>query len=992
MANPLASIPASIKLRSNPNLTPTKVWAEVDGELVQALQVRGVIADTNPADSPLATFTPTVRTAITGQPFVCFDYSYTSGADLLNGFIEIPEFPSQTQAEQHFARLTGITCLCPSTTTDEVLVNADQTAVFAVGQDAEHADINGSAYVKTIHNQKYTIAGVVINEDSPVVESGKGLICEMPSGQTITLGIHQSVMIGGVLYRVAAAVTDATSFTLATRAPIGVYVATIGARLVVQDSSTAGITSAHTTTTKSVNFGSYLRMDNAAVGSILPAGSAVTFTTYTALRTFAEVREGDYFAMAIGVTYFNLDSPPADYRHLSGFVRQPNAATRSFLVWDSEVGGQPITAVEGNNAWFVGASTAENPVINIYQKKNLTFPLQGYRAKCRAPARPVLNYGPQPMRCLPARLGLRVPEAPPFRNIAASHYIKLKPATLRGRLADAPTVRSIEVSVSAIKNGNLRLRMTKRGLSGGFLRLSATVRPSVRKATGIHALQESRLMHCRSSIPTLYDTPGNPPLTVGMRMERNTQFPNGGVVNAVGSETTTGPLIGSGSTQVFLPLSVTSAPWLAFRVRLLMDNNGPIQDTVNSFPIAPGTESVTIGTASAIINLAVQLYVGQPITIDGDPYTVTAMDANVITEAKDAGGTAFTGTEGDPITVAWGYSFGVTQNYPAGALPPAVVGRTITMSVNAASAAFDATYIFTRPLLTPFLLFSNGEDLTRIRPGQLTCRTVQAGLTGHEQLRRVSPVRLLVRGRATFVISGRGISVRDIATDALSLWNIRCTCKQSDVRDRVIADINAAMQIIFSRARRLEYLSNTNLTLQVGTDGAAPIPNTVQQIHGTARLRTSDAPGTPSVPLSALSNAAEVEQFVTLYGPQSRPVAYFIDRTLQAEANSTLSTLRLAPKPAATVYVDLEVAMAAPRYTWNDYELSTPVHIPVAYAESLLMPIVRHRAMTFRLFTNQSAKPQIEQHYRKAMEQLGLNDSAPESAAATETKEAQTKA
>lgn len=987
MANPLASIAASIKLKSNPNLTPTKVWAEVDGTLVEALQVRGIIASPNPGASPLATYTPNVRTVLAGRPYICFDYSYTTVDDLINGFVDTLEFPTQSQVEECVARLTGITCLCPSTSTDEVLVNANQDGSFVVGQDVEHADINASAYVKTVHNQKYTVAGVVINEDSPVVESGKGLICEMPSGQTITLGIHQSVMIGGVLYRVAAAVADATSFTLATRAPIGVYVATIGARLVVQDTGVLGVTAASTTVTKSVNFGSYVRMDNLALGSILPAGHTVTFTTYNSLRTLAEVREGDFFAMAIGITYFDLNTPPVDYRYLSGFVRQPNAATRSFLVWNAEVGGQPITAVEGSNAWFIGASTAESPVINVYQKLNLNFPLHGFRAKCRMIDNPTLAYGPQAMRCLPARLGGRLADRPQFLNVAASDYVRLKPGLLGGRLADAPTLRSVEVSVSAIKNGNLRLRMTKANLSGGFLRLSATVRPSVRKATGIHALQVTRKFNTRISSPIIFDEPGQPTagINVGEKLEPNAAFPSGASVTVIGGEYVSGTLHALGGVYFALPVG-NSPVWLVPGVQMTLE--GPSNDYVVSNPLVGnngGISCVVHADGDWLVGLT--LYIGQPITIDGTPYTVS--DVRNSNEFQPFG---FSGVENDYHTVRYGAVFTTAKTYAAATMPSANVGRKINVSTNAGSNNVLINHTFTRPLLTPFLLYSNGEDIIRVLPGQLTCRTTVANFTGNAQLRRVSPIRGLIRGRATFVISGRGISVRDIVSDILSLWNIRCACpKQSDIRDRVIADINAAMQVIFSRARRLEYLSNTNLTLAVGTDGQAAIPNTVQQVHGTARLRTSDAPGAPSVPLSSLNSSAEVDQFTTLYGGQSRPVAYYIDRTSQAEANSTASVLRLAPKPTGTVYIDLEVAMAAPRYTWQDYDLSTPVHMPVAYAESLLMPIARHRAMTFRLFSNQAAKPQIEQHYRKAMEQLGLNDSAPESAAAPETNASTTK-
>ena len=91
------------------------------------------------------------------------------------------------------------------------------------------------------------------------------------------------------------------------------------------------------------------------------------------------------------------------------------------------------------------------------------------------------------------------------------------------------------------------------------------------------------------------------------------------------------------------------------------------------------------------------------------------------------------------------------------------------------------------------------------------------------------------------------------------------------------------------------------------------------------------------------------------------------------------------PVQTSQIYVDLEVAYAAPRYTWRDVELATPLQLPSTYAESLLMPIVRQRATGFRLFTNQALRQTIEAQYMKAQLALGLVDPKPKQAAEPQT-------
>ena len=252
-------------------------------------------------------------------------------------------------------------------------------------------------------------------------------------------------------------------------------------------------------------------------------------------------------------------------------------------------------------------------------------------------------------------------------------------------------------------------------------------------------------------------------------------------------------------------------------------------------------------------------------------------------------------------------------------------------------------------------------------------------------LRRNTPIRGLIRASAIFVIQGRGLSVRDVFADCLGVWNKRyesCGCMSDEIKDRAISDINAALQVIYSRAQHLDYFNKQTITVSVPANTVKKeLPNTIQQVLGTVRRKaTEDA--TTSTPLMPLASLADAMQFGQLYaGTYTAPYAYYIDTRAQAEANVVQSLLMLAPVPTSTVYVDLECAVAAPRYTWRDVELATPLQLPSTYAETLLIPIVRQRATSFRLFTNDSLRGMIEAQYRKAQAALGLLDSRPRQAA-----------
>lgn len=240
------------------------------------------------------------------------------------------------------------------------------------------------------------------------------------------------------------------------------------------------------------------------------------------------------------------------------------------------------------------------------------------------------------------------------------------------------------------------------------------------------------------------------------------------------------------------------------------------------------------------------------------------------------------------------------------------------------------------------------------------------------------------RGRA--IVSGGGLTLRDIAGDVLSVWHMRLTPNlQDDDKDRVMRDINSAIQLIYSRARHLNYFNRETLTVQLATGASsAALSSRIQTFLGEVRLST----GEPLFPVGSLS---EIQQYPVLYRgalelENAPPEAYFIDVSTAGGAESM--TLHVSPAPDADISIAIQVATDAPRFDWPDAESAAPIALPNDYIETLLLPIARYSATTYRRFQNPDMLPNIKAARDKAMETLGIVDPAPTQAAKPQTKEA----
>jgi len=768
MANPLASLPASVKLRCS-TTPPQVVTTDYNGTLATVFKVAGVTSLPPAGASPTGSVIVTAN-ALTGSKHLCCAAAASPAPTSvpINSTLDATEFSGTTIVESTQADYNVAGCTLTATGELVKLPTTANTAGLVLGARVTLATAGGA-----VINANCTI-GAINNLTFTAQVTGNGTSTVSLTSGVVTLEAGQFVNINGTNYTVNAAVVGASSFVLAAAATLasGTYIATFGPVITLGINNAASASAITTNSTSSgsstITVAGHIRVSDAAIGSLL--AGAYTFNTYAAQRTFADVREGDYFEMAVGLGVIPED-PPTSFVYLHGYVRRPDAATKTFLVWDQETGGSPVSTVESNASWFVGPVTSEAPYLNVYQRKALPFPYQNQtRLRGRLVNAPPLNYGTRPPAVRAGRLNGRLVAAPTLVGLAADQYIHPARTGLVSRMPTAPALGVVEKSM-LVKTSFVRSRLTAAPrLTGGYLRLPSHT--------------------CR-----------------------------------------------------------------------------------------------------------------------------------------------------------------------------AILGQRA------------------------FHMMSNGEAFTA--SGRLTSRVPYARLTGHEMFRRKTPIRGLINATAVFVIQGRGLSVRDVFGDCLSVWNKRyesCGCLADDIKDRAISDINAALQVIYSRAGHLDYFNKQTITVSVGAGVVKKeLPNTIQQVLGTVRRKaTENAP--TSVPLTPLTSLAEAMQFGELYaGTGTAPYAYYIDTRAQAEANVVQSLLMLAPVPTSTVYVDIEVAMAAPRYTWRDVELATPLQLPSTYAETLLIPIVRQRATSFRLFNDEKLRVTIEGHYRKAQAALGLLDSKPRQAAKPQT-------
>lgn len=220
------------------------------------------------------------------------------------------------------------------------------------------------------------------------------------------------------------------------------------------------------------------------------------------------------------------------------------------------------------------------------------------------------------------------------------------------------------------------------------------------------------------------------------------------------------------------------------------------------------------------------------------------------------------------------------------------------------------------------------------------------------------------------------IGVCEVMADILHLWGFtNPRTAPGYAVSRALTDLNSALQTVWNQAENRDYWSKETLEISLAALSSSQVlPDTVQNVTGTCRIKDSRRPMTNCGTLS------ELEVFPDLYldgGNASEPVAYHIERQSQNANDPVKCTFHVTPAPSEDTEFLIEVVKEAPRFGIRDFTDCPRIPIPHRYVESLLLPVVRYRATSYYLFTDQAKKAAIDADYAEARAALGMADPLP---------------
>lgn len=221
-----------------------------------------------------------------------------------------------------------------------------------------------------------------------------------------------------------------------------------------------------------------------------------------------------------------------------------------------------------------------------------------------------------------------------------------------------------------------------------------------------------------------------------------------------------------------------------------------------------------------------------------------------------------------------------------------------------------------------------------------------------------------------------GFSVCQLVSDLLALWGILCIKNSPDFAlARALTDLNAALQFVWNHAEDRSFWTRSTLTLTMPPlSSTLDLDDTIQNVVGPCRLVAG------KVPLAQVGSIGEIESFGSLFLESvtpTTPVAYYIERTMQAVNDPAKCRLIVFPPTVGSTAMLLDVVKEAPRYTPDDLATCPIIPIPHSYVESLLLPIARYQASSFYLFRQKDLKETIDREYQQAIASLDAADPLP---------------
>ena len=211
-------------------------------------------------------------------------------------------------------------------------------------------------------------------------------------------------------------------------------------------------------------------------------------------------------------------------------------------------------------------------------------------------------------------------------------------------------------------------------------------------------------------------------------------------------------------------------------------------------------------------------------------------------------------------------------------------------------------------------------------------------------------------------------------SDALAVVGLYDPAKApAFMRDRALADINGALQLMQLAGEDFYSREETTITIPAGSISVA-LDAAIQRVLDPVTLSTGAS-------LIALATRAQFQDFGALYmgttapldpGP---PIAYFIEGTRAAAADSVSLRLYVAPTPEEPATLILPVIKEPPAYTVADVSNASVIPpVPHKYHETILRPLVRYSMATSSFYSESDAGrlPDLRADYQRALSLLGM--------------------
>ncbi|MFZ2278408.1 MAG: hypothetical protein WAW39_11435 [Prosthecobacter sp.] len=237
---------------------------------------------------------------------------------------------------------------------------------------------------------------------------------------------------------------------------------------------------------------------------------------------------------------------------------------------------------------------------------------------------------------------------------------------------------------------------------------------------------------------------------------------------------------------------------------------------------------------------------------------------------------------------------------------------------------------------------------------------------------------LTVVAEATIGNSVVGLTVWDVALDIYGLFRIEVKSPTAlDLaRTRILAAINSVMQLIWSRADKLNYFNQEQLevTVATGTSEIA-LSNDVQSVIGPVSA-VGGKTLSPIPSREALLNY--VDYWFGGSAPAIQPPAYWVNCAQDLQQGDRTSIKITLPWATSADYVlNVDVVKSVLRFTEADMINAAPIRLPAKYVELLFLPLLREWAANDYLFKSETARPGIAAAASAAKESLGLLEPSP---------------